>query len=182
MADGYTETYRELIETTDWSKYGRGTRPALRQLHGALRLRADGGARRDEVGSAGPARDGRRVSLAGSAAGTRPARVGRKRGRYPVDAHAADRRGAARGECAGGDGRRGRRRSMVAAAARVRLGRVPRRPATGDRSGSHLRAAWRRRDDHRDAVRVSLEPRRLQVPLVRRARRPRGRPGQARGR
>jgi hopanoid biosynthesis associated radical SAM protein HpnH len=24
MADGYVETYRELIETTDWSKYGRG--------------------------------------------------------------------------------------------------------------------------------------------------------------
>jgi hopanoid biosynthesis associated radical SAM protein HpnH len=27
MADGYTETYRELIETTDWSKYGRGRDP-----------------------------------------------------------------------------------------------------------------------------------------------------------
>ena len=27
MADGYTETYRELIETTDWSKYGRGNDP-----------------------------------------------------------------------------------------------------------------------------------------------------------
>ncbi len=24
MSDGYTETYRELVETTDWSKYGRG--------------------------------------------------------------------------------------------------------------------------------------------------------------
>ena len=24
MADGYTETYRELIETTDWDQYGRG--------------------------------------------------------------------------------------------------------------------------------------------------------------
>jgi hopanoid biosynthesis associated radical SAM protein HpnH len=24
MADGYTETYQELIETTDWDKYGRG--------------------------------------------------------------------------------------------------------------------------------------------------------------
>jgi hopanoid biosynthesis associated radical SAM protein HpnH len=24
MADGYASTYRELIETTDWSKYGRG--------------------------------------------------------------------------------------------------------------------------------------------------------------
>jgi hopanoid biosynthesis associated radical SAM protein HpnH len=24
MSDGYAQTYRELIETTDWSKYGRG--------------------------------------------------------------------------------------------------------------------------------------------------------------
>ena len=43
MSDGYVQTYQELIETTDWSAYGRGQRPALRQLHGALRLRADGG-------------------------------------------------------------------------------------------------------------------------------------------
>jgi hopanoid biosynthesis associated radical SAM protein HpnH len=27
MADGYTETYKELIETTDWSAYGRGRDP-----------------------------------------------------------------------------------------------------------------------------------------------------------
>lgn len=27
MADGYATTYRELIETTDWSKYGRGNDP-----------------------------------------------------------------------------------------------------------------------------------------------------------
>ena len=27
MADGYTQTYKELIETTDWSKYGRGNDP-----------------------------------------------------------------------------------------------------------------------------------------------------------
>jgi hopanoid biosynthesis associated radical SAM protein HpnH len=27
MADGYTETYQELVETTDWSKYGRGRDP-----------------------------------------------------------------------------------------------------------------------------------------------------------
>ena len=27
MADGYTATYKELIETTDWSKYGRGNDP-----------------------------------------------------------------------------------------------------------------------------------------------------------
>ncbi len=49
MSDGYTKTYKELIETTDWSSYGRGTRPALRQLHGPLRLRADGGAADDPL-------------------------------------------------------------------------------------------------------------------------------------
>jgi hopanoid biosynthesis associated radical SAM protein HpnH len=27
MADGYTATYKELIETTDWSRYGRGKDP-----------------------------------------------------------------------------------------------------------------------------------------------------------
>ncbi|MDE3131156.1 MAG: adenosyl-hopene transferase HpnH [Acidobacteriota bacterium] len=27
MADGYTATYRELLETTDWDKYGRGNDP-----------------------------------------------------------------------------------------------------------------------------------------------------------
>jgi hopanoid biosynthesis associated radical SAM protein HpnH len=27
MADGYTETYQELLDTTDWSKYGRGKDP-----------------------------------------------------------------------------------------------------------------------------------------------------------
>jgi hopanoid biosynthesis associated radical SAM protein HpnH len=27
MSDGYTETYRELVETTDWEKYGRGRDP-----------------------------------------------------------------------------------------------------------------------------------------------------------
>ena len=27
MSDGYTETYKELIETTDWSRYGRGRDP-----------------------------------------------------------------------------------------------------------------------------------------------------------
>ena len=27
MSDGYTKTYRELIETTDWDAYGRGKDP-----------------------------------------------------------------------------------------------------------------------------------------------------------
>ena len=45
MNDGYVKTYKELVETTDWEKYGRGKRRALQQLHGALRLRAHRGAR-----------------------------------------------------------------------------------------------------------------------------------------
>ena len=44
MADGYTKTYKELLETTDWSQVRPWARRAVRQLHGALRLRADGGA------------------------------------------------------------------------------------------------------------------------------------------
>jgi hypothetical protein len=27
MSDGYAKTYKELIETTDWDKYGRGRDP-----------------------------------------------------------------------------------------------------------------------------------------------------------
>jgi hypothetical protein len=27
MADGYVKTYKELVEQTDWSKYGRGKDP-----------------------------------------------------------------------------------------------------------------------------------------------------------
>lgn len=27
MSDGYTKTYRELVETTEWEKYGRGRDP-----------------------------------------------------------------------------------------------------------------------------------------------------------
>jgi hopanoid biosynthesis associated radical SAM protein HpnH len=47
MSDGYAETYQELLETTDWSKYGRGNDPRCEQLHGPLRLRADRRARLD---------------------------------------------------------------------------------------------------------------------------------------
>ncbi len=52
MADGYVSSYKELLETTDWSKYGRGRDPALRQLHGPLRLRAHRGARHAQVAAA----------------------------------------------------------------------------------------------------------------------------------
>jgi hypothetical protein len=27
MADGYAASYKELVETTDWSAYGRGNNP-----------------------------------------------------------------------------------------------------------------------------------------------------------
>ena len=27
MSDGYAKTYRELVETTDWARYGRGRDP-----------------------------------------------------------------------------------------------------------------------------------------------------------
>ena len=47
MADGYATSYKELVETTDWSSVRTRPRRALRQLHGALRLRADGGHRHD---------------------------------------------------------------------------------------------------------------------------------------
>jgi hopanoid biosynthesis associated radical SAM protein HpnH len=30
MADGYTKSYRELVETTDWERYGRGRDPRCR--------------------------------------------------------------------------------------------------------------------------------------------------------
>ena len=45
MADGYASTYKELLETTDWDAVRPRPRPALRQLHGPLRLRADRGQR-----------------------------------------------------------------------------------------------------------------------------------------
>ena len=40
MSDGYVPTYQELIEDTDWEQVRPRQGPALRQLHGALRLRA----------------------------------------------------------------------------------------------------------------------------------------------
>ena len=43
--EGYAPTYRSLIEDTEWEKYGVGSNPALRQLHGALRLRGNRGQR-----------------------------------------------------------------------------------------------------------------------------------------
>ena len=49
MSDGYVKTYKELIETTDWDSYGRGKDPQVRQLHGALRVRAFGRAGDDQL-------------------------------------------------------------------------------------------------------------------------------------
>ncbi len=39
MSDGYTEMRRELVDTTDWDRYGRGKDPRCAKLHGALRVR-----------------------------------------------------------------------------------------------------------------------------------------------
>ena len=59
MTDGYVKTYKELIETTDWEQVRPRQGPALQQLHGALRLRADGGAGDDGLAQGEPARDAR---------------------------------------------------------------------------------------------------------------------------
>ena len=41
LQDGYAESYKELMETTEWESYGTESRQsAVRELHGALRLRA----------------------------------------------------------------------------------------------------------------------------------------------
>ena len=41
LQDGYTETFKELLETTRWEEYGVASRKSkVRQLHGQLRLRA----------------------------------------------------------------------------------------------------------------------------------------------
>ena len=43
LQDGYAETFKELLETTKWEEYGVGQRQSeVRELHGELRLRADG--------------------------------------------------------------------------------------------------------------------------------------------
>ena len=49
MNDGYVKTYKELIETDRLGFLRAGQGPALRQLHGALRLRALGRAGHDEL-------------------------------------------------------------------------------------------------------------------------------------
>ena len=75
MSDGYTETYKELIETTDWEQLRPRTRPALRQLHGPLRLRADRGAADDALAQAVTARP-RRLRLRARRRSASSARLG----------------------------------------------------------------------------------------------------------
>ena len=74
MADGYTETYQELLDTTDWDQVRPGQGPALRQLHGPLRLRAERRHGHDQVVQAvasGPpsGHDGPRPARSPSGAG-----------------------------------------------------------------------------------------------------------------
>jgi Domain of unknown function (DUF3463) len=57
MSNDRAKTYRELVETTDWAKFG----PAVRQLHGVLRLRAHRGAGHHGLVQAVAARPGRSV-------------------------------------------------------------------------------------------------------------------------
>ena len=57
IQDGYAESFRELLETTDVGELRAAERqPAVRELHGALRLRADRGARDDALAAAIAAR------------------------------------------------------------------------------------------------------------------------------
>ena len=44
LQDGYADSFKELLETTKWEEYGVAERQSeVRQLHGELRIRADGG-------------------------------------------------------------------------------------------------------------------------------------------
>ena len=38
LQDGYAETFNELMETTEWSKYGTERQSGVRELHGAQRV------------------------------------------------------------------------------------------------------------------------------------------------
>ena len=56
MADGYAETYKELIETTDWSKYGRGNDPRCDNCMAHCGYEPTRRARLDELAAAVAAR------------------------------------------------------------------------------------------------------------------------------
>ncbi len=43
LGEGYAKSFKELMETTDWDTYGTGQYEKCAELHGPLRLRADGG-------------------------------------------------------------------------------------------------------------------------------------------
>ncbi len=61
MSDGYAKTYKELIETTRVGQVRARQGPAVRQLHGTLRLRAQRGAGHDGIAEAVGSRDGGEV-------------------------------------------------------------------------------------------------------------------------
>ena len=99
LDDGYAKTYKELIEDDRLGRVRPGQGPALRQLHGALRLRADRGHRDHGFAEGVAARGGRRVIAMldeltcpadlRALPESRPARAGRG------DPRAADRDGRA---------------------------------------------------------------------------------------
>ena len=97
------DSYQELVETTDWDSYGRGKDPALRQLHGPLRLRAVRRAGDDAVAAPVAAGHGQRPLRARPGSGFATTAGWRLRpragaGKFPSDSL---RRRAARGVRAG---------------------------------------------------------------------------------
>jgi len=49
LGEGYVKTFKELMEGTEWEKYGVGKYEKMRQLHGPLRLRRHRRHRRDQA-------------------------------------------------------------------------------------------------------------------------------------
>ena len=73
MADGYVKTYKELVETDRLDEVRPRQGPALRQLHGALRLRALGRVRHQPLAAPVAARAARGLSPARGAETARTA-------------------------------------------------------------------------------------------------------------
>ena len=52
LGEGYVKTFKELMEDTEWDKYGVGKYEKCAELHGPLRLRRHGGHRFDQASAA----------------------------------------------------------------------------------------------------------------------------------
>ena len=65
MDEGYTQTFKELIEETEWANYGvKSGKPQVRRLHGPLRLRSQRRDRRQQQHQARPPHPRRHHPLA----------------------------------------------------------------------------------------------------------------------